>query len=34
MRRILMHLAIGEDYHAGSKAMKDCETILQKKDTV
>lgn len=31
MRRILMHLAIGEDYHAGSKAMKDCETILQKK---
>lgn len=31
MRKILLHLAIGEDYHAGSKAMKDCEEILQKK---
>ena len=31
MRKILLHLAIGEDYHAGSKAMKDCEKILQRK---
>ena len=31
MRKILLHLAIGEDYHAGSKAMKDCEKILQGK---
>lgn len=31
MARILLHLDIGEDFHAGSKAMKDCETVLIKR---
>lgn len=32
MARFLLHLDIGEDFHAGSKAMKDCETVLTKKN--
>lgn len=31
MARILLHLDIDEDFHAGSKAMKDCETVLMEK---